>query len=1116
MKAFYYPSVRWISGGIWASTIALTATTMAQDPTPDSFFTEQVMPVLQENCIGCHGPEKQKSGLRLDSLAQLFVKSAVIPGDTESSRMIQAVHYEEADLQMPPDGKLPDEAIAILEKWVNDGTPWPGTTVEAAQADAKAIVAATIVDQPKYWAFRAPEMPAVPVAADPAWSENPIDGFVFKGLTEKKLTPSPEADRRTLIRRLYLDVLGLAPAPEEVEAFIKDTDANAYEKLVDHVLASPHYGERWARHWLDVAGFAETDGFETNIPRPNAWRYRDYVIQAINDDIPYTQFIKEQIAGDAMGADMATGYLVAGPWDRVKSPDIVLTKNQRDGELHDMVNRTSAAFLGLTAGCAKCHDHKFDPISQRDYFQLRAIFSGVQHGEREVRPADYDERVAKAEVVQQQIQAIDGELATFRPQANTQLTCIDDDGPLFQLEGAPSVSLLRRPLGRAFVDKDENSPGEGYLYWEGRENTDLFSWNLSATGRHQIWLSWIAGEDRSESVAFVLDQDGDLATTEDQTTLATVNTHKRAAQEDDVLKGWEWSGFYDGGIHTLQPTARILLRPLNEGRIVGSDLVAIQPLAEEAAAPAMPVLRPQLRAAVTARLNEENFAPVEATALRITVQGTNNGNDVCIDELEVYSAEETTTNVALASLGATPSASSDYAENTKHKTIHLNDGKLGNDYSWIPGEKGEAWAQVDFATAQTINRVVWARDRKGGFDDRLATQYYIDAMTPDGTWKRVASSLDRAPFGQRVSAIAEFATVGLESSERKRLNAIAAQKPALDKEHKELLAFDRIYGGRFETAEPTNFLYRGDPMEERAPVNPGGIAQVGHALQLASDTPEQQRRVAFANWVADADNPLTARVMVNRIWHYHFGRGIVDTPSDFGAMGSRPSNPELLDWLALTFIQDGWKPKSVHRRILLSQTYRQSSTPREDAMAIDAGTFSLWRFPPRRLEAEPIRDTVLQASGVLDMAMGGPGYEVFKPNSNYVRVYDPKVEFGPAEWRRMIYQMKPRMEQDETFGIFDCPDGAQNQPKRNASTTPLQALNMLNSPFMNQQAKLFAERLAEAADNPAAQAERAFQLAYARKPGPEEKEASAAFITEHGLDLFCRAIYNTNEFLYLN
>ena len=422
---------------------------------------------------------------------------------------------------------------------------------------------------------------------------------------------------------------------------------------------------------------------------------------------------------------------------------------------------------------------------------------------------------------------------------------------------------------------------------------------------------------------------------------------------------------------------------------------------------------------------------------------------------------------------------------------------------------------MTFPEPKTIDRIAWGRDREAVFQDRLATQYAIEAQRPDGTWTTVAAGYDRAPFGMITPNIRRYIS-GRYAEERAELTKLRKRKRELEAEYAELTTFPKIYGGQFVEAEESRFLYRGDPMAERESVNPGGVTYVGAPLQLASDTPEQQRRIALAAWLADENNPLTARVMVNRIWHYHFGRGLVETPSDFGVMGADPSHPELLDWLALTFVRDGWRPKALHRRILLSRTYRQSSAPRPEALKIDADARYLWRFPPRRLEAEPIRDTVLQTSGVLDLAMGGPGYSVFKPNENYVRVYDPKDEFGPAEWRRMIYQNKPRMEQDETFGIFDCPDGAQNQPKRNASTTPLQALNLLNSPFMNQQARLFAERLTEEADAPMAQAERAFQLAYARSPQRDERKASAEFIEQHGLELFCRALYNTNEFLYLN
>lgn len=1104
---------RFAGRGVLGALAALSAGAFADAPATEADFTTRIQPILQQNCYKCHGPEQQKSGLRLDSLAAILVKSDVVPGDVESSRLVQAIRYDNPDIKMPPDGKLPDEAIKALEGWVAAGTPWPGTTVDAARAEARSLIAAEIEKEPKYWAFRAPVKPAVPEIAGDTPPVNPIDAFVFQKLAEKGLTPSPEADRHTLIRRLYLDVIGLPPTPEEVDAFIADTDPTAYEKLVDRVLASPHFGERWARHWLDVVRFAETYGFEMNQPRPNAWRYRDYVINAINQDLPYTQFIREQLAGDALGADTATGFLVAGPKDMVTSPDIVLTKNQRDTELHDMVTTTAGAFLGLTAGCAKCHDHKFDPISQRDYYQLRAIFAGVQHGDREIMSPERDARLAQAKAVSAQLAGLAGQLSAYTPMALLDLTLIDDEGPLVPATGPGRATLWVRPMERGFLGKTDTEPGESYTLWAANTGQVLMSWQPAVAGEHEIYLSWIVDKDRCTKVTYVLDGDGNPATTEDQRPLATVDQTKTATQRETDTGENTWSGFFDAGSLSITEQSAILLRADDNKGKVSADLIALRaPAASmEAAAPAT---RPQLRSALNYAKNEDRFAPVEAKALRFTV-GKVNQHGACIDELEVYSSGDTPANVALASAGATPSASSEYG-NELHTIAHLNDGKYGNSFSWIPKEGDTGWAQIDFPKPTAIDRVIWGRDRNDQFKDRLATEYTIEVQTADGTWHTVATQRDRAPFGVKTPNVAPYATATLDLAARDRLAGLLASQKTLEAEFKKLSDVPKIYGGVFKTPEPTHFLYRGDPMAERAAVNPGGLSHVGAPLQLAESTPEQARRIALADWIANPDNPLTARVMVNRIWHYHFGRGIVETPSDFGAMGARPTNQDLLDWLATTFMEDGWHPKAIHRLILLSHTYRQSSAPRPDALAADAGSVFLWRFPPRRLEAEPIRDAVLSVSGVIDLAMGGPGYNTFEPNDNYVRVYTPKKTFGPEEWRRMIYQYKPRVAQDETFGIFDCPDGGQHQPKRNASTTPLQALNLLNSPFMNQQAELLAKRLEKETPDPAEQAIQAFRLAYARYPLAEEKTASAAFIKEHGLMLFCRAIYNTNEFLYVD
>jgi hypothetical protein len=327
---------------------------------------------------------------------------------------------------------------------------------------------------------------------------------------------------------------------------------------------------------------------------------------------------------------------------------------------------------------------------------------------------------------------------------------------------------------------------------------------------------------------------------------------------------------------------------------------------------------------------------------------------------------------------------------------------------------------------------------------------------------------------------------------------------------------EKVYAGKFEQPGPTYRLYRGDAMSPREAVTPGGLAVLSPALDLPADAPERARRVALGRWLTDAGNPLTPRVIVNRLWHYHFGQGLVTTPSDFGHMGARPTHPELLDFLASELVRGGWRMKAIHRLIVTSAAYRQSSESDAEARALDGDASLLWRFPPRRLEAEALHDAILAVSGKLDLTMGGPGFDLFKPNANYVRVYEPKEDFGPGEFRRMVYAQKPRLQADGVFAAFDCPDAGQTQPRRAVSTTPLQALNLLNSHFVLGQAETLAERLRrEAGEDAGAQVGLSFQLAFGREATATEREVAVKLVGEHGLAAFCRAIYNANEFLYV-
>ncbi len=761
-------------------------------------------------------------------------------------------------------------------------------------------------------------------------------------MKEKGLNPSPRGDRATLVRRLYLVAHGLPPTPEQAADFENDSSPDAWSKLVDRVLDSPRFGERLARHWLDVARFAESNGFETNRERPNAYHYRDYVIDSFNSDKPYDQFVKEQIAGDAIGVDVGTGFLVAGPYDIVKSPDISLTLMQRQDELADMVNTTGTAFLGLTLGCARCHNHKFDPILQKDYYSMQAIFAGVQQGER--------------------------------------------------------------PMSRTLTPEQ-----------------------------------------------------------------------KREVETLRVAMG-EW----EEEVHALRERAALAV----EGE-------------------------PVLREAVNTLSNLESFPPADARFVRFTFN-TTSGGEACIDELEIYDADGR--NVALASNGGIPTASGSLQGYPIHKIEHLNNGLFGNNQSWIANATS-GWVAVEFPKTSRVQRIRWGRDRDGQFTDRLITDYVLE-VSLDGThWKVVTSSADRQPVGDQRNPNAFLERLDRSSADRARelLGEIESTKAKIAA----LETAPTAWIGNFSQPGETHRLYRGDPMAPREAVAPDALTVTG-SLGLAMNEPEQQRRVRLAEWIASPENPLVSRVMVNRLWHYTFGTGIVDTPSDFGGNGSPPTHPELLDWMAHDFLKHGWSIKHTLREILNSNTFQQSGKPWKKGLAVDADSRFLWRFPPRRAEAEVIRDSILSVTGALENRVGGPGFYLLNVDRENVVHYFPKEETGPEEWRRMVYMFKIRQEQDAVFGSFDCPDGNQVTPSRSSSTTPLQALNLFNSRFIIQQSELLAKRLVEdVGATSEAQIARAFDLLYGRAPYGIEIEDSLAFIQAEGLDAWCRAMLNTNELLFI-
>ena len=927
----------------------------------DALFRETVAPLLVERCLDCHSEGIREGDLSLATRGAITDSGFVEPGDPDASYLLEMITPQNGEPpEMPKDADplAPDEVEAI-RAWIEAGAKWPeGLVLKPAHMDPS-----------KLWSLQPIKRPAPPdIPGDVAsWIRTPIDAFVLRKLAENELPPSEQADRVTLIRRLYLDMLGLPPTPEEVRDFVDDPRADAYERLVDRVLASPHYGERWGTHWLDLVRFAETHGFEKNSARPPTFHYRDYVIQAFNDDKPYDEFVFEQLAGDSVGANAATGFLVAGPHDLVLGATEAERLAKRQLDLSDMINTTGSVFLGMTIGCARCHDHKFAPISQKDYYSVQAVFAGVQHGVRPLVDPQHDPDLA------QQIEEFENELAK---------------------------------LERAM-------------------------WDL----------------------------------------------------------GWR--------------------PPVNFVR------------------------------------NVEKFPPVRARFVRMVIHAISDGIGPAIDEFEIYQAG-TDRNIALALFGAKASATSE-KKVTKHVGF-VNNGAYGDLNDWQSKEE-HCILTLELPKMVEIDRIVWSRDRSQQSRDCLATIYRIETALEPGDWRIATDSSTRLAFEGKRDAEAEHhgekeaeiersaksergsksergdrrvtpvSTTSLKTRQPTtgdrgdKISEILARWRSLEQRLRELQD-NFVYVGAFRQPGDVHVLDRGDPSAKREVVSPNTLSVFG-SLGLDGLAPEKKRRVEFAKSIIDKNNPLTARVIVNRLWHYHFGKGIVTTLSNFGISAEPPSHPELLDWLASELTQGGWSIKKLHRQILLSSTYCQSNAPADKAMSVDASCRLLWRYPMRRMEGEAIRDSVLAVSGVLDLEMYGAGFEVFEPYVVFTG-YEPKSKLGHETWRRMVYMRKVREEQVPLFGAFDCPDGTQSAPIRSRSTTPIQALNLFNDEFVLEQAQILADRLTRnAGTTPSDQVNRAFQLAYGRLPDRVESEACVKHIETHGLDALCRVLFNSNEFLFI-
>ncbi len=877
-------------------------------------FDTEVWPILENNCTDCHDQDASKSGFRVD-LRSAFLKggdsglAAIDLENPESSYLIELVSGKIEDLPMPPKGdQLPKKDISTLLEWIKEGAVWPGQ-MEGKTEHAEATL----------WSLQ----PLDPVDK---FNEkaSPIDAFLEEALLSKDLGFSEPAQAGALLRRASVILTGLYPTYDEVEAFVTrfiEDPETAYRDEVDRLIASPQFGERWAQHWLDVIRWAETNGSESNLYRKNAWIYRDYVVNAFNNDIGYDRFLQEQLAGDQLGADAATGFLVAGP--HVPAATVgrepAAKRQARADRLDEVMQTVGASILGMTVSCARCHNHKFDPISIQDYYGLSAVFQGVE---------------------------FDGRFVT---------------------ETRDHPKIEKRP--------------------------DL---------------------------------------------LAGIEQIRKQQREKGAVWKEDWKA------HT-----------------------------------------------------EIGFPTVKAKEIRLRFHWKR----VRLDEIELL-APNSSSNLLLAHTGV--EVSEPEANRAPLGSIdYLNDGMFGTN-AWMarevadaPGHpnEGKPYIEFEWPEEQEISGARLSVNRTYALGTDFIKAY--SQKVPEFT-------LERKVGDKWVTVVS-------------RPKALEEIQPLVDQYVATGPQFSFV--GRFEEKPPvTQLLLRGSPENPRGEVVPAGFSVIDGDLGLDSSTLDHERRLAFGDWVTSGENPLTSRVFVNRVWHHIFGNGIVTTTADFGEAGARPSHPELLDWLATRFqtpVVDGgqgWSVKALVRELVLTQAFQQSSAPDKAALAVDGATTLLWRYPPRRVEAEVLRDSMLRSAGVLDTTLGGESFRIHNVKATYSQweVVDNSSE---STWRRLLYQERMRRVDDQMFTAFDLPDCGQVADKRTISTTPLQALNLMNSDFIMTVSKRMESRFENLTDEQAI--DQIVREVLSRRLETDEMNQALAFVREQGLAAFCRVIYNTNEFAFL-
>ena len=950
----------------------------------DTFFESKVRPTLQAKCVACHGPKQQLAGLRLDK---------PIPANV-APLIADAVSYK-GGLKMPPTGKLPVDELAAITTWAKAGSPWPS---------AKPVVKT----KDTFWAFVPPKTPILPKVKAKSWAKNPLDTFILAKLESKGLKPAPAADRRTLVRRATLDLTGLPPTPQEVDAFLADKKPGAFERLVDRLLASTAYGERWGRHWLDVARYADSNGLDENLVFVNAWRYRDWVINSINADKPISRFIQEQLAGDIIpgaGDDgiVATGYLAIGGKMLAEDDPV---KQEMD-IIDEQVDTLTKTFLGLTVGCARCHDHKFDPISAKDYYSMAGIFKSTKTMLNFRVVADWNERALGSKADKEKVAAIEAQVKAKTETADKKRKAASDILIKELQPQIPDYERVARELIAAEKGKVEVkaviakpngvAPPEAIVH----EAEDFVVGNVS--------------KDRSGFGTGI-------------GVLVNIGNFPNVTE-------------YDINVPIAGPYQLDLRYASNDSRpivVYANGSVVLSNAASK----------------VTGGFNPEH-QQWQAEGIFILKEGKN--------RIKFY---------------------------RESYVPHIDKFLLISRPGQPPTEVLAHFAKENKLIPEILKDV--SERIKNKIDIRIELPEKADHLFP-------------APVSKELKVLGE------------EVMALNKSKPKLDR----AMAVEEGKPTNLKVHLRGNYLTLGEPTSRRFPA----VVSAPNQPALPANS---SGRLELANWMTDGKNPLTARVFVNRVWRWRFGKGLVGSTDNFGALGDLPSHPELLDWLATTFVkEDNWSLKKLHKRIMLTNTYQMSGTYQAKAANMDPDNRLLWRFPRKRLEAEAIRDSILSVAGTLDRKMGGTLMN-FQPRE-YVTSTASNDPIDYNGNRRAVYLPVVRSALYDVYTAFDFGDPSVMNGDRSSTTVAPQALFMLNSKVMMKATKAMAESTLKKTGITDSQRIRQLYLTcYGRPASDAEVNLSLSFLGRFqsvyakakdprmsAWQSLCKSLIAANEFIYV-